>query len=89
MIGRHVLANAAIPIVTIIGLDIAHLLGGSVIVEKVFSRPGLGKLLVDAIYVRDYPTVQATILVFAVFVMVVNLVVDFVYALVDPRIRYT
>ena len=88
VMGRHVLSNAAIPIITIIGLDIAYLLGGSVIIEKIFSRPGLGKLLVDAIYVRDYPTVQAAILVFAVFVLAVNLLVDLVYAVFDPRIRY-
>lgn len=89
VISRHVLANAALPILTIVGLDIAYLLGGSVIIEKVFSRPGLGKLLVDAIYVRDYPMVQATIMVFAVAVVVVNLIVDLAYGLADPRVRYS
>jgi ABC-type dipeptide/oligopeptide/nickel transport system permease component len=88
VIARHVMGNAAIPIVTIVGLDIAYLLGGSVIVETIFSRPGLGKLLVDAIYARDYPMVQAAILIFAVFVVGVNLMVDVLYASLDPRIRY-
>jgi ABC-type dipeptide/oligopeptide/nickel transport system permease component len=88
VIARHVMTNAAIPIVTIVGLDIAYLLGGSVIAETIFSRPGLGKLLVDAIYARDYPMVQAAIFVFAMFVVGVNLLVDLLYAVLDPRIRY-
>jgi ABC-type dipeptide/oligopeptide/nickel transport system permease component len=88
VVRRHVLTNAAIPIVTIVGLDVAYLLGGSVIVETIFSRPGLGKLLVDAISARDYPMVQAAILIFAAFVIAANMLVDLIYALVDPRVRY-
>lgn len=86
---RHALRNAAIPVITIIGLDIAYLLGGAVVTETVFARPGLGKLVVDAIYSRDYPTVQGAIMVFALGILVVNLLVDLSYAVVDPRIRYS
>jgi len=86
---RHALRNAAIPVITIIGLDIAYLLGGAVVTETVFARPGLGKLVVDAIYSRDYPTVQGAIMVFAMGILVVNLLVDLSYAIVDPRIRYS
>jgi len=86
---RHALRNAAIPVITIIGLDIAYLLGGAVVTETVFARPGLGKLVVDAIYSRDYPTVQGAIMVFAMGILIVNLLVDLSYAVVDPRIRYS
>ena len=86
---RHALRNAAIPVITIIGLDIAYLLGGAVVTETVFARPGLGKLVVDAIYSRDYPTVQGAIMVFALGILIVNLLVDLSYAVVDPRIRYS
>jgi ABC-type dipeptide/oligopeptide/nickel transport system permease component len=86
---HHALRNAAIPVVTIIGLDIAYLLGGAVVIETVFSRPGLGKLVVDAIYARDYPMVQGAIMAFAFGILLVNLVVDLSYAIVDPRIRYS
>ncbi|MGH2372287.1 MAG: ABC transporter permease [bacterium] len=86
---RHALRNAAIPVITIIGLDIAYLLGGAVVMETVFARPGLGKLVVDAIYARDYPMVQGAILIFAFGILIVNLLVDLSYALVDPRIRYS
>jgi peptide/nickel transport system permease protein/oligopeptide transport system permease protein len=85
---RHALRNAAIPVLTIVGLDIAYLLGGAVVTETVFSRPGLGKLVVDAIYARDYPMVQGAIMVFAVSILLVNLLVDLSYAVVDPRVRY-
>ncbi|MGQ0568877.1 MAG: ABC transporter permease [Armatimonadota bacterium] len=86
---RHALRNAAIPVITIIGLDIAYLLGGAVVTETVFARPGLGKLVVDAIYARDYPMVQGAIMVFAFGILMVNLLVDLSYAVVDPRIRYS
>jgi ABC-type dipeptide/oligopeptide/nickel transport system permease component len=85
---RHALRNAAIPVITIIGLDIAYLLGGAVVTETVFSRPGLGKLVVDAIYARDYPMVQGAIMVFSIGILLVNLLVDLIYAVVDPRVRY-
>lgn len=89
VIYRHALRNAAIPVITIIGLDIAYLLGGAVVTETVFARPGLGKLVVDAIYARDYPMVQGAIMVFAFGILMVNLLVDLSYAVVDPRIRYS
>ena len=85
---KHALRNALIPIVTIIGLNMGRLLGGAVIIETVFARPGLGKLLVDSIFARDYPIVEGVITVIATVFIVVNLLVDLTYALIDPRIRY-
>jgi peptide/nickel transport system permease protein len=84
----HALKNAAVPIVTAIGLGVALLLGGAVVTESVFSIPGLGRLTVDAILQRDYPVLQAVVLVFSFVFVLVNLGVDLVYILVDPRIRY-
>ncbi len=85
---RHVLRNAAIPIVTIIGLGVALLIGGVVVTESVYAIPGLGRLTVDAVLARDYPIVQAVILLFSVVYVVINLLVDLTYTLLDPRIRY-
>jgi peptide/nickel transport system permease protein len=85
---RHVLRNAAVPIVTIIGLGIALLIGGVVVTESVYAIPGLGRLTVDAVLARDYPTVQAVILLFSVVYVLVNLLVDLTYTFLDPRIRY-
>lgn len=85
---RHALKNAAIPIATIIGLDIAYLLGGTVVIETVFARPGLGKLLVDALYMRDFPVVQGVVLYFALMVAAANFMVDVFYAVLNPRIRF-
>src|ERR1700693_6486929 len=85
---RHALRNAAVPIVTVIGLGIALLIGGVVVTESVFSIPGLGRLTVDAVLARDYPTVQAVILLFSLAYVLINLLVDVVYPLLDPRIRY-
>jgi peptide/nickel transport system permease protein len=85
---RHVLRNAAVPIVTVIGLGVALLIGGVVVTESVYSIPGLGRLTVDAVLARDYPTVQAVILLFSVVYVVINLLVDLSYTLLDPRIRY-
>ncbi|MGX1788373.1 ABC transporter permease [Bosea sp. NPDC055332] len=85
---RHALKNAAIPIVTVVGVGIAALLGGVVVTETVFNIPGLGRLTTDAILRRDYPVVQGLILVFSVIYVVVNFLVDLSYALFDPRIRY-
>ena len=82
---RHALRNAAVPIVTIIGVDMAFLLSGAVVVETVFSRPGLGKLLVDALFARDYPVVQGIVLVYGTGVLLINLIVDVALALLDPR----
>lgn len=87
-IWKHALRNALIPIVTIIGLNTGRLLGGAVVTEIVFARPGLGKLLVDSIFSRDYPMVEIVIVVIASLFIVVNLIVDLSYALIDPRIRY-
>jgi len=85
---RHVLRNAAVPIVTVIGLGVALLIGGVVVTESVFSIPALGRLTVDAVLARDYPTVQAVILLFSVVYVLINLVVDLSYTFLDPRIRY-
>jgi peptide/nickel transport system permease protein len=85
---RHVLRNAAVPIVTVIGLGVALLIGGVVVTESVFSIPGLGRLTVDAVLARDYPTVQAVVLLFSAVYVVINLLVDLTYTLLDPRIRY-
>ena len=82
---RHALPNAAMPILTIIGLDIASLMAGAIVIETVFARPGLGKLLVDAMVGRDYPVVQGVVLVFAVGIVLVNTLVDMLYRVVDPR----
>jgi len=85
---RHALRNAAVPIVTIIGLGVALLIGGVVVTESVYAIPGLGRLTVDAVLARDYPTVQAVILLFSVVYVFINLLVDLTYTLLDPRIRY-
>lgn len=88
VIYRHALRNAMIPTVTMIGLQLSFLLGGVVIIEYVFEWPGIGWQLVGAIFYRDYFVLQATVLVVAVFVVLVNLAVDLTYAALDPRIRY-
>lgn len=88
ILSRHVLRNAAVPIVTIIGIGFASLLGGVVVTETVFSIPGLGRLTADSILRRDYPVVQTLILLFSAVYVIVNLGVDLIYAVVDPRIRY-
>jgi peptide/nickel transport system permease protein/oligopeptide transport system permease protein len=85
---RHALKNALIPVVTIIGLQMGILLGGAVLTEMVFAWPGIGRLLVEAILARDYPVVQGVVLVVAAMFILVNLVVDIIYAYLDPRIRY-
>jgi peptide/nickel transport system permease protein len=85
---RHALRNAAVPIVTVIGLGVALLIGGVVVTESVFGIPGLGRLTVDAVLARDYPTVQAVVLLFSVAYVLINLLVDLTYTVLDPRIRY-
>jgi peptide/nickel transport system permease protein len=85
---KHTLRNALLPVVTIIGIELLALFGGVVIIETVFTIPGIGRFLVDAITHRDYPSIQALVFVFALFVVLVNLLVDIVYAVLDPRIRY-
>jgi peptide/nickel transport system permease protein len=85
---RHALKNALIPTVTMLGLQLGALLGGAVVTETIFSRPGLGRLAVDAIANRDFPLIQGTVLFAATIYVLVNLVVDVLYAAIDPRIRY-
>jgi peptide/nickel transport system permease protein len=85
---RHALANAAVPIVTVIGIGIALLIGGVVVTESVYAIPGLGRLTVDAVLSRDFPTIQGVILFFSLVYVLVNLLVDVSYVFLDPRIRY-
>ncbi len=85
---RHALANAAVPIVTVIGIGIALLIGGVVVTESVYAIPGLGRLTVDAVLARDFPTIQGVILFFSFVYVLVNLLVDLSYVFFDPRIRY-
>jgi peptide/nickel transport system permease protein len=85
---RHALKNALIPTVTVVGLQVGYLLGGAVLTETVFARPGLGRLLVDSIASRDIAVVQATIMLLSVVFVLVNLIVDLLYVQLDPRIRY-
>jgi peptide/nickel transport system permease protein len=87
VLGRHVLPNAAIPIITVAGIQIARLLGGAVIVETIFGLPGIGRYVYEAISTRDYPVVQGVTLVVALAFVLVSLLVDVLYALVDPRLR--
>jgi peptide/nickel transport system permease protein len=86
---RHALRNAMIPAITIIGLQVGTLLGGAVVVETVFARQGIGRLLVGAILAQDFPVVQAIVLMAAVVYVLLNLFVDLAYAMFDPRIRYS
>jgi peptide/nickel transport system permease protein len=88
VIVRHAFRNALIPIITIVGAQVGYLLGGAVVTEQVFSLPGIGRLVLDAVYQRDYPVVQGAVLVIAVIFMGTNLVVDMLYGYLDPRIRY-
>jgi peptide/nickel transport system permease protein len=85
---RHALANAAVPIATVIGIGIAILIGGVVVTESVYAIPGLGRLTVDAVLARDFPTIQGVILFFSLIYVAVNLLIDLSYVLLDPRIRY-
>jgi ABC-type dipeptide/oligopeptide/nickel transport system permease component len=86
---KHALRNALIPVVTIMGLDVARSFGGGVIIANVFSRPGLGKLLVDAINQHDYPLIQGGVLTLAFLVLLANTTVDILYSVIDPRIKYS
>jgi ABC-type dipeptide/oligopeptide/nickel transport system permease component len=86
---KHVLRNAMIPVVTVLGLTLANLFGGAVIIENVFAWPGLGTLAVQAAGARDFPVIQGTVFFFAVVLIGANLLVDILYAVVDPRIHYS
>ncbi len=88
VVWKHVLRNALIPIITMVGLQFGFLLGGSIVVETVFAWPGLGRLLVDSVSFRDYPVIQAEILLFSLEFILINLIVDVLYAFVNPEIRY-
>ena len=85
---RHAMKNALIPVVTVVGLQFGGMLSGAVIIETVFSRPGLGTLVVKAILWKDYPLVQGTVLIAALAYVLVNMLVDVFYAWLDPRIHY-
>jgi ABC-type dipeptide/oligopeptide/nickel transport system permease component len=88
VIGRHALRNALIPVVTVVGLQLGTLLGGAVLTETVFAWPGVGRLLVDAVLARDYPIIQGTVLLITTTFVLLNVGVDMLYAVLDPRIRY-
>nr|WP_276322071.1 ABC transporter permease [Paenibacillus thalictri] len=88
VVAKHALRNSLLPVVTIVGLEIGSLLGGSVVTETVFAWPGVGQLLVQSIYNRDYPLVQGAIIILAGIFVLVNLIVDICYAAIDPRIQY-
>ena len=85
---RHALPNALIPVITVVAIEVGYLLGGAIIIERVFAYPGMGLLTITAISTRDYPLIQGTILVFAVFFLFINLLTDLLYAVIDPRIKY-
>jgi len=85
---KHALKNAFIPILTMMGLQIALLMAGAVLTETTFSWPGMGRLLLERIYLRDYPTIQGVIIIIALVVATASLIVDIIYAIVDPRVRY-
>jgi ABC-type dipeptide/oligopeptide/nickel transport system permease component len=85
---RHIFRNAVLPVVTVVGLQIGFLLSGTIITEVIFSRPGIGRLLVDSILQKDYLTVQALVLLITLIYTTVNLIVDLIYPFIDPRIVY-
>ena len=89
MLFVHVLRNALLPVVTLAGFEVVILMGGLVVIEQVFTLPGIGNLLIQAVAGRDYPVVQAIVMFIAVIVLVANLVVDILYSWFDPRIRYS
>jgi peptide/nickel transport system permease protein len=88
VIGKHAVRNAAIPVITVLGVQVGVLMGGAIVTEYVFAYPGLGRLVLEAISARDFPIVQGSVLIMALIISVITLVVDISYALIDPRIRY-
>ena len=88
VVAKHALRNVLLPVVTLVGLDAGFLLGGAIIVETIFAWPGMGQLALQAVSNRDFPLVQANVIFMASLFVVINLVVDLVYTLVDPKIRY-
>ncbi|MGN6551065.1 MAG: ABC transporter permease subunit [Pararhizobium sp.] len=89
VIGIHALRNAMIPVITTIGLQVGVLMAGAILTETIFSWPGIGKWMVDSVFRRDYPVIQGGLLIIAIIIMIVNLVVDLLYGLINPRIRHT
>jgi peptide/nickel transport system permease protein len=89
IVGKHVIKNAAIPVVTVLGVQVAHLLGGAVVVEQVFALPGLGQLLITSVLQRDIPVIQGVVLLTAVIVVLVSLLVDLSYSYLNPKVRQT
>lgn len=85
---RHALGNALIPTITVAGLQLGYLLGGSLVVETVFAWPGLGRLMIDSIQIRDYTMIQSIVIIYALLMLGINLLVDVLYAVIDPRVRY-
>ena len=88
VIYKHAVRNAMVPVITVIGLNFGLLLAGAILTETVFSWPGLGRLVVEAVYERDYPLVVGCILIFAIVFVIVNLITDILYTYIDPRIKY-
>jgi peptide/nickel transport system permease protein len=88
VIWRHALKNAMLPVITVIGIEFAFLIGGLVVTERVFNLPGVARFLVDAILWRDYPIVQTLVMFIAIVVILANLAVDMLYGVLDPRVRY-
>ena len=88
IVGRHILRNALIPVITVVGLNVAALFAGSVIIETIFQWPGIGMMFINAVAVRDSPVIMGYVLLTTVFVLLINLVTDVAYSWVDPRIRY-
>jgi peptide/nickel transport system permease protein len=86
---RHALRNAAIPVITVTGLSLGFMLSGTIIIETVFAWPGLGRLIVQAVPARDFPVIQAAVFLFAVVFVAINLLVDVLYTVADPRVRLT
>ncbi|MDF2144670.1 ABC transporter permease [Knoellia sp. p5-6-4] len=89
VIGRHALRNSLIVVVTIVGLQLGGLISGAVVTEQIFGLPGFGKLTIDAVFQRDYPVIQAVVLVTATAYIVINFAVDLLYSIIDPRVRVT
>jgi peptide/nickel transport system permease protein len=89
VIGRHALRNSLIVVVTIVGLQLGGLISGAVVTEQIFGLPGFGKMTIDAVFQRDYPVIQAVVLITATAYIVINFLVDMLYSLIDPRIRVT
>jgi peptide/nickel transport system permease protein len=88
VIGVHALKNALLPVITVLGMNLGYLLGGTVIVETIFGWPGVGKYAVDAIFLRDYPVIQGFVLYLAVIFLLINLLVDLTYRWLDPRLHF-